>query len=1301
MRAALSGDIEVMRLLLEHGADPNISTTQGTTSLMAAAGINWIPGQTYSHPEADYIEAVKLCLAHGADVNASNSLGLTAMHGAANRGWESIIQILADHGARLDVKDIAGRTPYDFRPGNFSRRPSARGQAQSHGASAATDGQPGAGVPLMAKTALTCAVTVLAFAWSPANSQTPPQALLNQYCITCHNDKLKTGGLALDKLSLDHVAPNAETWEKVVRKIRAGMMPPAGARRPDRPTLDAFAASIETSLDHAAAANPNPGRAPLHRMNRGEYANAIRDLLAVDVDPATLLPADDSSNGFDNIADVLGVSPALLERYVSAAAKISRLAVGDPETSPLDVTYTVKGDLTQTVTLDGLPPGTRGGTVIHHNFPLDGEYLIKLSLSKLSFGQVFGEGAEGQELEVTIDGQRVKLYKLDEVPMFFMREIPGSPIPEEPLTDPNDANAERVRMTPNIHLEFRVKVSAGPKTIGVAFLQKSYEAIEDLVHRPAASTFDSNIGMQYGYSTVPHLARVDITGPYNATGPGDTPSRRRIFLCHPSTGADEIPCARRILSNMVRRAFRRAPADADIESLLSFYQQERTRTGHFDAGIEMALRRILADPEFVFRFEPSPAAIPANGRYRISDTELASRLSFFLWSSIPDDELLNLAIQNKLHEPAILEHQTRRMLADPRSQALAANFAGQWLYLRDLKSSSPDTREFPDFDDNLRQAFQHETEMLFASIQHEDRSVLDLLDADYTFVNERLARHYGIPGIYGPDFRRVPVPNDARRGLLGQGSMLLVTSNANRTSPVQRGKWILENLLGSPPPLPPPNVPPLKENSGSAAGASVRERMEEHRSNPVCAACHKIMDPIGLSLENFDGVGHWRATDSGLQASTRPASWWTARRIDGPSTLRKALLARPDAFVGTMTEKLLMYGVGRETKYYDMPVVRAVMHECRRADRYRFSALVLGVVKSAPFQMRVKAAGDCVTGDQGMNFITKKHLSRRTMLRGLGVSVALPLLDSMVPAQTPLAKTAAAAKTPLLRHLRSARRDDGQMDSRAGRRRLRVPREPEASRKTARPRLRGQQSRASAGQRRRFRCRRRSRAFRRRFPQRRASRKRFRPRRHDDRSGPGRAHRPGHPAAFHRNGHRGSRLELRLRATAARISTPSPGARRRCRCPWRTARRSSSSGCSAMAATPRSAFRARSRTRSILDSVTDKVARLQGKLDPSDRARLGEYLDDIREIERRIQKATEQSADRVERSRSARRHSRSVRGSHQAHVRFDGPRLARRDHAHFDADVRARYQRRDLPRQRRSRRLPRRIASFQRPRQHG
>ncbi len=788
----------------------------------------------------------------------------------------------------------------------------------------------------------------------PASAQQPSaaqhRALVNQYCITCHNERLKTGDLMLDKLDLNHVGAQAEIWEKVARKVRAGLMPPAGAPRPQRAALAAFAEAVERDLDRAAAGASNPGRAALHRMNRAEYANAIRDLLGMEIDPVTMLPADDSSNGFDNIADVLGVSPALLERYVSAAAKISRVAVGDPEISPLDVTYTVKGDLSQTSTVDGLPMGTRGGTAIHHNFPLDGEYLLKLSLQKLSFGQVFGSSAEGEMLEVTLNGERVKLYQLDDMPYFFMRDKPAQPIPLGPLKDPS---AERLRMSPNINMEFRLKVKAGPQDIGVGFLNTSYVANEDLVHRPGASTFDSNNGMQYGYYTVPHLAKVDITGPYNATGSGDTPSRRKIFVCRPGSKADELVCAQQIISNLVRHAFRRPANDNDVELFASFYQRGRNK-GSFDAGIEMALRRILADPEFVFRFETPPANVKPGEAYRLSDLELASRLSFFLWSSIPDDQLLDTAIQGKLHEPAVLDRETRRLLKDPKANALVHNFAGQWLFLRDLKSTNPDSREFPDFDDNLRQSFVRETEMLFESVLREDRPVLDLLDADYTFVNERLAKHYGIPGIYGPDFRRVTVPSDARRGLLGQGSMLLVTSNANRTSPVQRGKWILENILGSPPPLPPPNVPPLKESVVGVKPTSVRDRMEEHRNNPACAACHKIMDPIGLALENFDGTGQWRTTDSGF--SIDPSSQLVDGTIlDGPSSLRKALLSRPEAVVGTMTQKLLMYGIGRETKYNDMPVVRGIMRGAQ-PNRYKFSDLVLGVVRSAPFQMRIKEA---------------------------------------------------------------------------------------------------------------------------------------------------------------------------------------------------------------------------------------------------------------------------------------------------------------------------------------------------------
>jgi hypothetical protein len=683
-------------------------------------------------------------------------------------------------------------------------------------------------------------------------------------------------------------------------------------------------------------------------MNRAEYANAIRDLLSLEVDAATLLPADNSSHGFDNLANVLGVSPSLLERYVSAAAKVSRLAVGDREPAASQITYTVDGDVSQNQTLDGLPLGTRGGTIISHNFPVDGEYTFRLSL-KRSTGGVFGAGAVGEQLEVTMDGQPVKRFLLEDVPVSFMREVPGSRPASPPPADPIE---ERVRMTDR--LEFRLPVGAGPRTIGIAFLQNAYETNEDLVRRPLSTGYNANIGTQYGYTTEPHLASATITGPFNVAGVGDTPSRRRIFVCRATSPADER-CALQILSTLVRRAFRRAPQEADLEPLLAFFRQERDRSESFDGGVELALRRILADPEFIFRFEPAPAGVRPGIPYRISDTALATRLSFFLWSSIPDEELLTLAIEGKLREPAVLERQTRRMLADPKASALVTNFAGQWLYLRDLRNARPDGELFPDFDDNLRNAFQRETEMLFEHILRDNRSVLDLLDADYTFVNERLAKHYGIPNVYGPHFRRVPVASDPRRGLLGQGSLLLVTSNPNRTSPVIRGTWILQNLLGSPPPLPPPDVPAFEERP-TATAKSVRERLEQHRRNPACAACHQIMDPIGLALENFDAVGRWRADDEGI-AIDASAQLVDGTPVSGPASLRKALLDRPEAFVASVTEKLLMYGVGRETTHADMPAVRGIMQSAAR-QRYRLSDLILGVVNSVPFQWRVDVTPD-------------------------------------------------------------------------------------------------------------------------------------------------------------------------------------------------------------------------------------------------------------------------------------------------------------------------------------------------------
>jgi hypothetical protein len=739
------------------------------------------------------------------------------------------------------------------------------------------------------------AVLAFAFLAIPVITCAQEQALLNQYCITCHNEKLKTAGLMLDKLDFAHPGPNADVWEKVVRKVRAGMMPPGGAPRPDRATMDAFAAKLETALDHAAAANPNPGFTGLHRLNRTEYANAIRDLLALDIDASTLLPADDSSEGFDNIADALGVSPALVERYTSAASKISRWAVGNMLTSNFTVTYRVPGDLKQIEHIDGLPLGTRGGILVHYNFPLDAEYDFKIRARGGGIG-VGGQGVKGEELELTLNGERVKI-------------------------------------APGTSLEARVKVKAGPQTVGAAYIKQSPPGADDLWQVYASSSTVSN---------------VVISGPFNPTGLGDTPSRRRIFICTPASESEETACARKILSTLAQRAFRQAPSAEDLDTLLSFYQNGR-KNGGFNAGVEQALARVLADPRFVFRFEREPENVTPGRPYRVSDVELASRLSFFLWSSIPDDELLGLAMQNKLHDPAVLEAQTRRMLADARSDALVTSFGDQWLYLRELKEQRPESKVFTD---NLRQSFRRETELLLDSVMREDRSVIDLLNADYTFVDESLAKFYGIPNVRGSRFRRVPVPDDTRRGLLGQASFLLVTSVANRTSPVARGKWVLENLLGTPPPLPPPNVPPLDTDASAKQPASVRERMEQHRGNPVCASCHKIMDPIGFSLENFDLIGQYRTKDG--DALIDPSGQLVdGTKLDGPASLRNALLSRSDVFVRTMTEKLLAYGTGRALKYYDMPVVRAIDRDAARNDN-KFSSLIVGIVKSDPFQNKVK-----------------------------------------------------------------------------------------------------------------------------------------------------------------------------------------------------------------------------------------------------------------------------------------------------------------------------------------------------------
>jgi Protein of unknown function (DUF1592)/Protein of unknown function (DUF1588)/Protein of unknown function (DUF1585)/Protein of unknown function (DUF1587)/Protein of unknown function (DUF1595)/Planctomycete cytochrome C len=789
--------------------------------------------------------------------------------------------------------------------------------------------------------AITCAV----LAGPPAAiGQTSVQgALLDKYCVTCHNERAKTGGLVLEKIDLANLPANAEIWEKVIRKLRVGAMPPSGMPKPSPTEVSAFLTSLETSLDRAYAANPNPGRATLHRLNRTEYANSIRDLLALDVDASSLLPPDDESYGFDNNADVLGVSPVLLERYVAASRKVSRIAVGDPTQGAVAQTFRARPDLSQDKRVEGLPLGTRGGLLMHYNFPLDGKYTVKVVLARNTVDVIRGL-EEAHQLEILVDGARV-----------FLASVGGTSDTEALVKNPAEA-----RIMIEARLQARIPVKAGPRAVAVTFRQKD-AAEDDYILEPFLRTTLDPVNE----AGLPHIDQVVISGPYNATGPGDTPSRRKIFSCTPANASEEVGCARKILSTLARQAYRRPITPNDIETLLSFYQSGRNQSGQnlavgFDAGIERALRLILSSPEFVFRFERDPSAVAAGAAYHIDDLELASRLSFFLWSSLPDDELLNLASANKLSDPATLNREVRRMLADPRSQALANNFAAQWLYLRNLKNFAPDPNEFPDFDDNLRQSLLTETEMFFGSIVNEDHNVLDLLNADYTFVNERLAQHYGIPDVYGPRFRRVTLPDGARRGLLGQGSVLTVTSYATRTSPVLRGKWILTNVLGTPPPAPPPNVPALKENNEGGKVLSVRERLEEHRKSPACASCHKIMDPLGFALENFDATGQWRSKSEDGAPIDASGVLLDGSKVDGPVTLRAALMSRPEVFVSTLAEKLMTYALGRGVDYNDMPTIREIVAKAA-ADNYRFSDLVTGIVKSPEFRMKIKTSPDAAS----------------------------------------------------------------------------------------------------------------------------------------------------------------------------------------------------------------------------------------------------------------------------------------------------------------------------------------------------
>ena len=783
--------------------------------------------------------------------------------------------------------------------------------------------------------------TAAALAQTADQRATEIHNTLEQYCFDCHNKSTRSGGLSLEGLDTAKLADRAETWEKVVRKLRAGMMPPVGNARPDPADYEAFIQSLEQELDRATPAKlPAPG---LHRLNRTEYTNVIRDVLGLEVDATKFLPSDDSTHGFDNQAGTLTGSPALIEAYRSAAGKISRIAIGDI-TTPAQAVYRVPEDTSQDSHIPGLPFGTRGGLAVKHYFPADGEYVIKawpVNKGNMDNNNAFGE-IRGEKLEVLLDSERIKLFDWD-------REVGrGSPVHQGTQ-------------------DFRFAVKAGPHAVGVTFLATNNAPGNDLDRHFLRSTIET--GGLPGFTFYPHVGYIRIDGPYNPHGASDSPSHRKIFICQPATLDQETACAKKIVAALARRAYRRPPTDSDIEKVMDFYQKGRN-SGSFERGIETAIQRILIDPDFIFRKEAEPARIAAGQKYRISDLELASRLSFFLWSTVPDDELIDVAVQQKLRDPAVLEQQVRRMLTSRRSEQFISNFAGQWLNVRAVATQSPVTQAFPDFDDNLRQAFQKEAELFFGSIVREDRSVMDLLDADYTFVNERLAQHYGIPNVYGSHFRRVTLSKDfdMRRGLLGKGFLLEVSSQASRTSPVQRGKTVMQVFLGVSPPNPPPNVV-IKINSTEsdvhgAAKPTMRQQMEMHRANEPCKSCHAIMDPIGFTLENFDAVGAWRTKDAGtpIDASGRLVD---GTKLNGVAGLREALLRYKPQFVRVLTEHLLTYALGRGVEYYDMPLVRAIVQGAE-SSQYRFSSLILGVVKSEPFQFNTKGLtyGDVVSGGQ-------------------------------------------------------------------------------------------------------------------------------------------------------------------------------------------------------------------------------------------------------------------------------------------------------------------------------------------------
>ncbi len=804
------------------------------------------------------------------------------------------------------------------------------------------------GAAALATVSSSCAPRTATVEAPPGAEAEYHRATLDQYCSACHNDQLRTAEVSFESLDLMRAADDAEVWERVVTKLRTRTMPPVGSPRPEEEAYDRMAEWLEGTIDASASADPNPGRTEtFHRLNRAEYANAIRDLVALDVDVNELLPPDNfDENGFDNMAEVLTVSPALMDRYLGAARKIARLAVGEVPLGPAGQAYSVDILHTQDDRMgDDLPFGSRGGIGVRHYFPVDGHYDLEIRLHRNYVNYVRGMGTR-HELEVRLDGALVRTFAFGgeepdvlQAPASYAGNQFGDPAWEEYMLFA-DAN-----------MRVRIPAEAGPRIVSVSFVRKHTE--REGVLQPRPSVFAVAVDeMRDGYAAVD---RVTVTGPYGSGGPGDTPSRRAIFPCRPESDAprDEEICAREILGSLARRAYRRPIEPPDLSTLVDFYRSGRDE-GTFEAGVQLALERILLSPDFLFRVERDPADVTPGAVYPVSDLELASRLSFFLWSSLPDEELLELAESGSLQDPDTLEAQTRRMLADARSSALVRNFAGQWLILRNLRGVVPDAVVFPEFDENLREAFERETELFVESLIRDDASVLDLLASDYTYANERLAEHYGIAGVYGSHFRRVPLTGELaerRGGILGQGSLLTATSYPNRTSPVLRGKWLLANVLGTPPPPPPADVPDLPDRGEGGITATVRDRLEMHRENPACAACHAPMDPLGLALENYGATGRWRSQDVGGLPIDASGTLPDGTRFEGPSGLRELLLQRREQFVGTVTEKLLAYALGRGPEHYDRPVVRDIRRNAS-FDNYRWSSVIVGIVQSPPFRMR-------------------------------------------------------------------------------------------------------------------------------------------------------------------------------------------------------------------------------------------------------------------------------------------------------------------------------------------------------------